>query len=257
SANSCTHFWVVRWSSESWNSMSDVLLLASSTLAGSADNLPIGRLLLGNNTPRGQDPTRGTDRAPAHASPRAPGPAPGRGQEGVRGVRVPRRVHGDGGEGGGRHKADPLRPLPLEEGSVHRAHRRRPGRTPRRGAKALAAPTGNRERIRASFQAYFDFVDEHAEGFRLLMQEAVGAEEEFRQRVAQVRDQILAEVAHLIVRESRGRLDRGHSEIVALALIGMVETVAQREPGGPPERRREAVDLLVRLAWRGITELDQ
>ncbi|TMK86899.1 MAG: TetR/AcrR family transcriptional regulator [Actinobacteria bacterium] len=123
--------------------------------------------------------------------------------------------------------------------------------------KALAAPTGNRERIRASFQAYFDFVDEHAEGFRLLMQEAVGAEEEFRQRVAQVRDQILAEVAHLIVRESRGRLDRGHSEIVALALIGMVETVAQREPGGPPERRREAVDLLVRLAWRGITELDQ
>src|SRR2546430_16837422 len=46
--------------------------------------------------------------------------------------------------------------------------------------KALAAPTGNRERIRASFKAYFDFVDEHAEGFRLLMQEAVGAEEEFR-----------------------------------------------------------------------------
>ena len=123
--------------------------------------------------------------------------------------------------------------------------------------KALAAPTGNRERIRASFKAYFDFVDEHAEGFRLLMQEAVGAEEEFRRRVAQVRDQILAEVGHLIVQESRGRLDRGHSEIVALALIGMVETVAQREPGGPRERRREAVDLLVRLAWRGITELDQ
>ena len=78
----------------------------------------------------------------------------------------------------------------------------------------------------------------------------------FFHRTAEFR-QILAEVAHLIVRESRGRLDRGHSEIVALALIGMVETVAQREPGGPPERRREAVDLLVRLAWRGITELDQ
>src|SRR5437867_10247622 len=34
---------------------------------------------------------------------------------------------------------------------------------------ALQAPTGNRERIRASFEAYFDFVDEHAEGFRLLI----------------------------------------------------------------------------------------
>jgi AcrR family transcriptional regulator len=121
--------------------------------------------------------------------------------------------------------------------------------------EALAAPTGNRERIRASFQAYFDFVDEHAEGFRLLMQEAVGAEEEFRRRVAAVRDRILAEVADLIVRESRGRLDREHAEIVALALIGMVETVAQREPGGSAAKRREAVDVLVRLAWRGITEL--
>jgi AcrR family transcriptional regulator len=121
--------------------------------------------------------------------------------------------------------------------------------------KALLAPTGNRQRIRASFQAYFDFVDQHAEGFRLLMQETVGAEKEFRQRVADVRDRILAEVADLIVRESRGLLDREHAEIVALALIGMVETVAQREPGGTPAKRREAVDVLVSLAWRGITEL--
>jgi AcrR family transcriptional regulator len=122
-------------------------------------------------------------------------------------------------------------------------------------SKALVAPTGNRERIRASFQAYFDFVDEHAEGFRLLMQEAVGADKEFRLRVGEVRDQILAEVADLIVRESRGRLDRDHAEIVALALIGMVETVAQRDPGGSSKKRLEAIDLLVRLAWRGITEL--
>jgi AcrR family transcriptional regulator len=121
--------------------------------------------------------------------------------------------------------------------------------------KALNSPIGNRERIRASFQAYFDFVDEHAEGFRLLMQETVGNEADFRARVAQVRDQILKEVADLIVRESRGSLDRDHAEIVALALIGMVETVAQRDPGGPPKRRQEAIDVLVRLAWRGVTQL--
>ena len=121
--------------------------------------------------------------------------------------------------------------------------------------KALDSPIGNRERIRASFQAYFDFVDEHAEGFRLLMQETVGTEADFRARVAEVRDQILKEVADLIVRESRGNLDRQHAEIVALALIGMVETVAQRDPGGPAKKRYEAVDVLVRLAWRGVTQL--
>jgi AcrR family transcriptional regulator len=120
---------------------------------------------------------------------------------------------------------------------------------------ALDSPIGNRERIRASFQAYFDFVDEHAEGFRLLMQETVGAERDFRERVAKVRDRILKEVEDLIVRESRGLLDREHAETVALGLIGMVETVAQREPGARPAKRQAAIDTLVRLAWRGITEL--
>jgi len=119
----------------------------------------------------------------------------------------------------------------------------------------LVAPTGNRERIRASFQAYFDFVDNQAEGFRLLMQETVGAEDDFRERVEEVRAEILAEVADLIVRESQGVLGREDSETVALALVGMVETVAQRESEGPPEQRRAALDTLVRFAWRGITGL--
>ena len=122
---------------------------------------------------------------------------------------------------------------------------------------ALSAPTGNRERIRASFQAYFDFVDEHRAGFRLLMQEVVGADRDLRRRVGRVRASILAEVAELIVRESGGRLDPAHAETVALALVGMVETAAQRDPGGDPAGRHEAVDTLVRFAWRGITGLTE
>src|SRR6266536_2128695 len=96
---------------------------------------------------------------------------------------------------------------------------------------ALTAPTGNRERIRQSFQAYFDFVDEHAGGFRLFVQETTGGEELFRTRVNQVRDRIMAEVSQLIVRESRGRIDQGDADTVALALVGMVETTAQRASG--------------------------
>ena len=120
---------------------------------------------------------------------------------------------------------------------------------------ALAAPTGNRERIRASFQAYFEFVDEHAEGFRLLMQETVGANDVFRSGVGRVRNRIMQEVSDLIVRESKGQLDREDADTVALALVGMVETAARHDPGGPKDRRRRSVDTLVRLAWRGITNL--
>jgi AcrR family transcriptional regulator len=121
--------------------------------------------------------------------------------------------------------------------------------------EALDSPIGNRERIRAGFQAYFDFVDEHAEGFQLLMQETVGTDLDFRERVRRMRDGILDAITDLIVRESQGRLDRPGAETVALGLIGMVETVAQRDPGGPSERRKTAVDILVQLAWTGITNL--
>jgi AcrR family transcriptional regulator len=120
---------------------------------------------------------------------------------------------------------------------------------------ALESSPGNRERIRASFQAYFDFVDEEGEGFRLLMKEAVGAEEEFRDLVGRFRDDVLAAVTEVMIRESQGRLSRKEAEDVALALIGMAETVAQHEPGRSKRERRKTVETLVRLAWRGITGL--
>jgi AcrR family transcriptional regulator len=124
-----------------------------------------------------------------------------------------------------------------------------------RVSEALAAPTGNRKRIRASFQAYFDFVDEHGPGFRLLMQELAGADPDLRRRIGRVRARILSEVAELIVRESDGRLDAAHAEIVALGLVGMAETAARQNPGRTTAARRDAVQTLTRFAWRGVTGL--
>ncbi len=120
---------------------------------------------------------------------------------------------------------------------------------------AIETSSGNRERIRGSFQAYFDFVDEEGEGFRLLMKEAVGAEEEFRDLVGRFRERVLARVTEVMIRESRGNLSRKEAEEVALGLIGMAEVVAQHEPGRSKAERSRTVDTLVRLAWRGITGL--
>lgn len=129
------------------------------------------------------------------------------------------------------------------------------GNLRQRVAEALETSPGNRERIRASFQAYFDFVDDEGEGFRLLMQEAVGGEQEFREMVFRFRDDVLEKVTEVLIRESQGQLDRGKAQDVALGLIGMAETVAQRNTGASKEERSRTVDTLVRLAWRGITGL--
>jgi AcrR family transcriptional regulator len=120
---------------------------------------------------------------------------------------------------------------------------------------AIETSSGNRERIRGSFQAYFDFVDDEGAGFRLLMKEAVGAEEEFRDLIGRFRERVLALVTEVMTRESRGNLSRKEAEEVALGLIGMAEVVAQHEPGRSKRERRKTVDILVRLAWRGITGL--
>ncbi|MGH2682207.1 MAG: TetR/AcrR family transcriptional regulator [Actinomycetota bacterium] len=120
---------------------------------------------------------------------------------------------------------------------------------------ALDRSGGNRERIRGSFQAYFDFVDDHAEGFRLLMQEATGPERQFREMVGQLQSEIMGRVTEIIVRESKGSIDRSDASVVALGLIGMVETAAQRNAGAKKPERRRAVDTLVKLAWKGITGL--
>jgi AcrR family transcriptional regulator len=120
---------------------------------------------------------------------------------------------------------------------------------------AIETSSGNRERIRGSFQAYFDFVDDEGAGFRLLMKEAVGAEEEFRDLIGRFRERVLAMVTEVMIRESRGNLSRKEAEEVALGLIGMAEVVAQHEPGRSKRERRKTVDTLVRLAWRGITGL--
>lgn len=119
---------------------------------------------------------------------------------------------------------------------------------------ALDAPTGNRQRIRESFKAYYEFVDEHAEGFKLLMQEAMNPMF-LSSSVDAVRERILEEVAALIVRDSKGAIGGSDAATIALALVAMVEAAAQRNPGGPVDERSRQVDVLVQLAWRGMTAL--
>jgi hypothetical protein len=44
---------------------------------------------------------------------------------------------------------------------------------------------------------------------------------------------------------------------VALALVGMVETAAQQDPGRTARARSETVDTMVRFAWKGVTGLTE
>lgn len=115
---------------------------------------------------------------------------------------------------------------------------------------ALVAPITNRERIRESFRAYFDFVDEHAEGLRLIVRESQAPT--LSSTVDQVRENILGAVASVIQASSQGRVGAADADTVAVGLVAMVEAGAQRSPSGSPEIRARQLDMLTLLAWRGV-----
>ena len=219
---------------------------------GERPNLPAGRKSVGYGGAEGAI-HRGTPTPPVRA--RAPGQAARRGQGRLRPRGLPRRVHGRRRRRAGVTKPTLYDHFPSKR-DLYMALIDADLETVRHTvSEALAAPTGNRERIRASFQAYFDFVDEH--GARIPAADAGGRRRRPRPAAAcrPGPGTHPGRGGGLIVRESEGRLDPAHAETVALALVGMVETAAQHDPGRGPGCAAEAVDTLVRFAWRGITGL--
>lgn len=117
---------------------------------------------------------------------------------------------------------------------------------------ALESTNDNRARVSAAVAAYFAFVDDSAEGFRLLFESDLFNERAVRERVER-NDQECAMLLVAVIAQDTG-LDREESTTLAYGLIGMAKTSARRwlrSPDGIP--RDEAVKLVSRMAWRGIS----
>jgi AcrR family transcriptional regulator len=122
---------------------------------------------------------------------------------------------------------------------------------------ALESSTDNRERVAASVAAYFDFVDERGQGtasggYRLVFESDLRSDPVVRERV----ERNLAECAEAITDAIAADTDVGREEarLLSVGLTGLAEVAARwwLASGGAVPRDR-AVELLVRLAWRGIS----
>ena len=117
--------------------------------------------------------------------------------------------------------------------------------------KALVAPIGNRERIRASFQAYFDFVDHEGEAFRLVFESDLRNDPAVRQRVERVERGCISAITDTIMGDTG--VSRARAELLASGLVGAAETAARFWlAGGRQVNKAEAEALLTALSWRGI-----
>jgi AcrR family transcriptional regulator len=117
---------------------------------------------------------------------------------------------------------------------------------------ALASTTDNKQRISATFTAFFDFVADTGQAFRLVFESDLRNEAAVRARLdATMRD--CADMISELIREDAG-LDDDVAHLLGMGMVGMAQVSATTWLSTDHRIPKDAAEqLMARLAWRGIS----
>jgi AcrR family transcriptional regulator len=117
---------------------------------------------------------------------------------------------------------------------------------------ALASTTDNKQRVAATFSAYFEFVAGKGQAFRLVFESDLSNEAAVRDRIERSQRECAALISE-VVRQDAG-LDEDEARLVSVGLVGLAQVTARYWLGTCDRVPREIAEQLVaRLAWRGIS----
>jgi AcrR family transcriptional regulator len=118
--------------------------------------------------------------------------------------------------------------------------------------RALASTSDNKQRVAATFTAFFDFVGSTGQAFRLVFESDLRNEPAVRDRLDRsMRD--CAEMISQIIREDAGIGD-DEAHLLGMGLVGMAQVTATYWLSTDRMIPKDAAEQLVaRLAWRGIS----
>ena len=117
---------------------------------------------------------------------------------------------------------------------------------------AIEATTDNRARVRGAIETYFDFVDTKGAAYRLVFESDLRNEPTVRDRIEAAMDSCVEAIAETIAQGTGVGADE--ARMLSVGLTGLAEVSARwwLNSGGSVSKER-AVDLLVSLAWRGLS----
>lgn len=116
---------------------------------------------------------------------------------------------------------------------------------------ALASSTDNKQRVAATMNAYFGFVEHESGAFRLVFESDLTNEQAVRDRVSKAEFDC-AKLISAVIAEDTG-LGPEESMVLAVGLTGISQVTARYWlSAGMPVPRDTAAQLISRLAWRGI-----
>ncbi|MEN9710431.1 MAG: hypothetical protein RL441_423 [Actinomycetota bacterium] len=118
--------------------------------------------------------------------------------------------------------------------------------------EALASTADNRQRVSATIAAYFDFIEDPDGAYRLVFESDLANEPNVREKIEFYEDEC-AVLVSAVIAEDTG-LSAEEAMILAVGLTGLAETAARRWlREGQRVPKKVAVNLVARLAWRGIS----
>ena len=116
---------------------------------------------------------------------------------------------------------------------------------------ALESTPHNKQRVTATVEAYFAFVDDPSGAFQLVFESDLTNEAAVRRRIEAVNTECAVLVSR-VIHEDAG-FDDDESMLLAVGLIGLAQVAARYwAASGSPVPREEATRLTAALSWRGI-----
>jgi AcrR family transcriptional regulator len=120
-------------------------------------------------------------------------------------------------------------------------------------SEALSSTTDNRQRVPATFKAFFDFVAGTGEAFRLVFESDLSNEPAVHDRLEKAM-QGCADMVSQFIREDAGVSD-AEARLLGMALVGMAQVSARYWLSTQQEISKDAAEqLIARLGWRGISD---
>jgi len=117
---------------------------------------------------------------------------------------------------------------------------------------ALISTTDNRQRVAAALGAYFEYVEQEHQAFRLVFESDLSNEAAVRDRLERGQQEC-AEMISQMVSQDAG-LDDEEARLLSVGLVGLAQVTARYWLSTHDHVAREnAEQLVARLAWRGIS----
>jgi AcrR family transcriptional regulator len=117
---------------------------------------------------------------------------------------------------------------------------------------ALHGTTDNDERVHRAVEAYFTFVADNGQAYRLIFESDLRGQVKVEQIVDRATDACIAAITDTITTDTG--VDPERARLLAAALVGLSQVSARywlTQSSGVP--REEAIEMLSTLAWRGIS----